>query len=302
MLNWGVEFRQLHSFLVVAEEEHISAAAGRLNLQPPELSSRIKSLEKELGWELLDWGAEPMSLTRAGRIVAWEGRKLMRQVELARERMRREIDGDVLRVGYAPALAHRFLGVAMERFVERHPGFRVELADADREEMLHALQDGSMDLVVEVAGPDPGVDWVPLVQRDWHVAVPDQHALSGKTFVSPADLDGERLLLFSKAENPGYWEKLMNYFREHRIEANVAGEFDGRSGMLTALEAGMGVALVVSGELMEKHTAGRVLVKRLEPAPETLRVGVGTVADRNLDPWVLEFVEELKSAASENRG
>ena len=120
-----MEFRQLHSFLVVAEEEHISAAAGRLNLQPPELSSRIKSLEKELGWELLDRGAEPMSLTRAGRIVAWEGRKLMRQVELARERMRREIDGDVLQ--YEARTARGLLYDAFE--LRKHSGKPNELVN-----------------------------------------------------------------------------------------------------------------------------------------------------------------------------
>lgn len=294
-----MELRQLESFLMVAEEEDFAAAARRLRISQPALSDQVTSLEKELGWELLERGAPSVHLTRAGKVVAWEGRKLMRHVEQARERMTREIDGKILRVGYAPSLDHWFLGGAMERFVARHSGLRVELADATREEMLQALREGSMNLVVDVVGDDPEVEWVPLEEHEWLVVVPRSHRLARSWDISPADLDGERLLLHSKAEYPGYWRQVMDYFEEHGIHANVAGEFDGRASLLTALEAGLGVAMVVSGDQMEKQTGGLVLAKPLSAPAERLRVGVGRSAESTPAPWVVEFVEELRAAAAD---
>lgn len=58
---WGIE-----SFLAVAEEGAISAAARRLGVSPSAISQQITGLEAALGAILLDRSARPMSLTPAG--------------------------------------------------------------------------------------------------------------------------------------------------------------------------------------------------------------------------------------------
>jgi DNA-binding transcriptional LysR family regulator len=45
----NIEIKDLHCFVVVAEEQSFSKAAIRLNVAHPALSLRIKDLEKNLG-------------------------------------------------------------------------------------------------------------------------------------------------------------------------------------------------------------------------------------------------------------
>ena len=60
---WGIE-----SFLAVAEEGAISAAARRLGVSPSAISQQITGIEAALGAVLLDRSSRPMVLTPAGQM------------------------------------------------------------------------------------------------------------------------------------------------------------------------------------------------------------------------------------------
>ena len=57
---------EIHSFLVLAEELHITRAAQRLYLSPGGLSRRITHLERALGAPLVHRTTRTVTLTRYG--------------------------------------------------------------------------------------------------------------------------------------------------------------------------------------------------------------------------------------------
>ena len=295
-----MELRQLRYFLAVAEEMNISAAARRMHMTQPALSRHIRGLEEDLGLTLIKRGARSISLTREGEVVAREGKKVLRSVEASLERMRLEIDGSTLRVGFAPSLAKGFLGLALDRFAQIHPEVRIELLDRTSVEMEAGIVDGSLDVMVSARNEEAeGVRWEVLEKDDWRVVLSRRHPLAKKQVLAAGDLDGERLLHFSKADYPGYWRAVTSYFGEQGINAKVAGQFDGATSLMTALEGGLGVALVAAASNME---ASELLVGLpIEPAPERLCVAVGLPAKGAVPPQVEVFVEELKRAGRESR-
>ncbi|MGJ8724235.1 MAG: LysR family transcriptional regulator [Roseibacillus sp.] len=280
-------------FVEVAERGNISEAARVLNITQPALSRQVRSFEDEMGWELLVRGGKSVALTRAGKTVMREGRRILKAVEAGESRMRREVEGAELRIGFAPSLASGIIEKAMAVFCQLHPTVKVHLHDSTTEEMWQGLRQGSLDLILEVATREAEIRWEVLKQKNFRIAVPAGHRFEKKRKIKAGDLEGERLILLSRTDYPGYWAQVTDYFSTHGLNAKVAGEFDGISSLRMGLQAGMGLAFVADGSALPKP----IRVIKLDPEPEPLCVGVGWLATRTLAAWEEVFVEELKRAA-----
>jgi DNA-binding transcriptional LysR family regulator len=68
-----MELRHLRYFVTVAEELHITRAAARLHIAQQALSTQIRNLEMELGFDLLLRESKGVTLTAAGPVF-WKGR------------------------------------------------------------------------------------------------------------------------------------------------------------------------------------------------------------------------------------
>ncbi|MCW1884558.1 LysR family transcriptional regulator [Luteolibacter flavescens] len=291
-----MELRQVQLFLAAAEEGSITAAARKMNLTQPALSRQIKALEEELDVELFTRGAHSVALTAAGRVLVEEGRKLVERAERVVKMVRAESAGEPLRIGYAPSLAGPLLGLALERFSQVHPRARVQLHDCSSAEMREGLLSGKFDVVVTVPweGDAGAVQWTQVRQHPMRLAAPMSHPFAGRDRVKLSELNGQRLLLFSRTDYPEYWQGVTRLFRDHGIDAKVAGEFDGVTSLGSAVEAGLGVALIAAGSRIE-----RVAVLALDPEPEPVCVSAGVAAGKETSPVTAVFVAELRAVAAE---
>lgn len=293
----GVELRQLRYFVAVAEEANISRAAQKIFLTQPALSRQIKALEEEIGQCLLERHAHSIRLTPAGEALLREARELLQRADAVRERVRAAGQTVRLRVGYAPSLAGGLLSAAVENFTQKHPAARVELFDLSSKELLAGLENETLDVALTVGQPDRtrGLDWTPLVRAPWRLAVNHRHPLARRAQVSPEEVARERLLVFCQRDYPEYWNFITEWLREHGRRAGIAGEYDGVSSLLAAVESSLGVALVVTGTA--RLIPGRVRLKALSPAPEPLCIAAGHRAGRTAEKPLGVFIEELRNAA-----
>lgn len=85
---------QLHYFVTVAEEQNVGRAAERLCVAQPPLSRQIRSLENELGVPLFQRTSRGMRLLPNGAKFLVHARRILAEVDVAREAMRpAEVDG-----------------------------------------------------------------------------------------------------------------------------------------------------------------------------------------------------------------
>lgn len=292
-----MELRQLRYFVAVAETGNISRAAQKLFLTQPALSRQIKALEEELGQCFLERQAHSIRLTRAGEALLHVARDLLQRADALPERIRAAGQSVRLRVGYAPSLASGLLAVAVEQFKQIHPAAGVELFDLATREMLAGLEDDTLDVALTVGQEreSRGLKWTPLLRTPWQLAVHRQHPLARRTRVTSSEVAREPLLVFCRRDYPEYWDIVTGWLREHRQRPAIAGEHDGVTSLLAAVESGLGVALVTTSTA--RFVPERLRLKTLAAAPKPLCIAAGCRASRAAEKPLAVFIEELRHAA-----
>src|ERR671916_600289 len=102
-----MELRHLRYFVTVATELHFGRAAELLFISQPALSQQIRSLEGELGLQLLERDRRGVRLTPEGAAFLAEARAVVQQADRAAAVARALSEGASgrLRIGYVRTMA-----------------------------------------------------------------------------------------------------------------------------------------------------------------------------------------------------
>lgn len=138
----------------IAEEQSFSKAAARLYVAQPSLSQAIQQLERDLGVTLFNRGARAVTLTPPGeRYLRWATMVLHSE-----KKMRSDIttQGGLrkLTVGSSPYRCRTLLPPILQEFCRMAPGCQVAVKEAPHEKLSAMLDEGTLDLLVEM--PQPG--------------------------------------------------------------------------------------------------------------------------------------------------
>jgi DNA-binding transcriptional LysR family regulator len=294
-----MELRHLRYFVVVAEEQNVTRAAARLNVSQPPLSRQIRDLEEELGVELFRRTAKSLALTEAGKLFLIETRAVLLRVDQAIEAVRALVSHHrgVVRVGYAPSLTVRILPTTLATFEHAHPGVRVALHDLSSEECIEQLGSGKIDLALTVRPKKSrmrGLVFEKLASYPFCCAVCTSHPLARRRSVSLRELKSERFILYSRKDFPEYYEELKALFRPFGFEPRVGEEYDGATGLIAAVEAGQGIAIVTSSLAC---LAGQ-RIKFLALKPVQASVAVGALMPEENSKFAQGFVAAAKLAVT----
>jgi DNA-binding transcriptional LysR family regulator len=158
----------LRVFLRTCTEGSMTAAAHRLHLTLAAVSARIRSLERNLGVELLSRHARGVAPTAAGRVLAAHAQTVLQELDAIQRAFAapRANDAGLLLLANSSAIA-RPLGSFLADVLLGHPTLRVEVRESPSDVTVNALRAGMADLGIisdaadtagletDVLGPDP---------------------------------------------------------------------------------------------------------------------------------------------------
>ena len=264
-----MELRHLRYFVAVAGEENVSRAALKLHVSQPGISRQIRDLEAEIGFQLFERSAKAVRLTAAGKVFFDEARAVLRRADEAVDKARAVSGGTSgeINVGYAPSLTVQILPAALRKFQDRFPNGRVALHDLSTEEMLEQLGGKKLDVALTVRPPAKqlrGLEFVELARYAMCVAVAPKHPLAKRKAVSLGQISREPLIAYSRKDYPEYHEMLGKLFAPVGRRPRIAGEHDGATSLIAAVESGRGLALVP--ECLACMVGARLKLLPLRPA------------------------------------
>ena len=250
-----MELYQLRTFVVVAEEGHLTRAAGRMHVSQPAVSGQIKALEQEFDVRLFERSASGMALTVAGReLLAHAQRVLAAADEL--KRTARQLTGEVagvLRIGTVSNPAAIRLGDLLAATIERHPKLELELQHEVSGAALEGVREGRLDASFYF-GDEPGRGVFALKLREPVYCVAAPAAWADR--IAKADWADIATMPWILAPAISTHSRLViRLFEEHGIEPPQSRiEADTESLIETLVVSGVGVSLLRE-ELAKEHAA-----------------------------------------------
>jgi DNA-binding transcriptional LysR family regulator len=162
-----MNLRQLRYFTAIADERSFTRAAEQLLVAQPSLSQQIRSLEAELGGQLLERLPTGVRLTAAGQAFLPEARAAVRHADRAAQQARSALglQAGELEVATVTSVAFCLLPPAFELWRERHPETTIALREySHRRTLDDAVRQGVGDIAV---GPVPSQWRGPVVALGW---------------------------------------------------------------------------------------------------------------------------------------
>lgn len=145
---------QLRIFLAVAAHQHVTRAAGALNLTQSAVSASIAALEARHDVRLFDRVGRGIQITEAGRLFVPEAEAILARAEAA-ELVLADLSGHAtgrIRVHASQTVASYWLPQRLVRLREAYPRIRLELTVGNTAQVGLAVAEGVADVgVVEGA-------------------------------------------------------------------------------------------------------------------------------------------------------
>ena len=259
---------QLEGFVAAARERSVTEAARALFITQPALTSRLNTLERRLGSQLLVRRRSGVELTEAGRAflpfaeravdAVAEGRRLVDALGRG--------EGGQLALGASPAVSTYALPALLHRFTESHPGLQLIVRTGHSEEVLELVKRGEVELGLTRLLRDPAIESTTLWEDELVLVVHEGHRFVESGWARLEQLGEEQFVLFDRSSS--YHELTSALFREAGIAPRGLMELDNIDSAKKMVEQGLGIALLPQIAVATELADGRLhRIRIVEQAP-----------------------------------
>ena len=147
---------QLECFAEVASTLNFSQAANNLHVSQPTVSHQIKSLEDELGCQLLVRSTRSVTLTEEGFALIGYAHDILELSERARRRVAgaEVVSAKTLRIGVNDGIEAQALSPVLADLRRRDEGFDPVIRMGPHSALSEMVEDGRLDVVMEYRDPE----------------------------------------------------------------------------------------------------------------------------------------------------
>ncbi|MDC0610823.1 LysR family transcriptional regulator [Vibrio sp.] len=229
-------FEQLKTFLRVVKLGGIRKAALEMNITQPAISTRITTLEEELGVLLLNRQKSGVTPTKEGLLLMAHAEKIEANIAQIKTDLTPtdEVVG-VLRIGVAETIARSWLSGFLADIRKTYPKLVVELSVDVSHNLRELLLNKQMDMVV-LMGPLPEGNvenlMLPPFELAWYCA----------SSIDVCDIQSYPIISFPRLSRP--YQELMSELLERYGDTGQIFSSTTLSTSLEMVSSGIGVGIV----------------------------------------------------------
>lgn len=292
-----MDLRQLATFRLLATTLNFHQAAERLGYVQSTVSAQIQAIEVEIGAQLFDRLGRRITLTNAGQRLLPYAEQMLKVAEEARQALAepQEHTG-TLTIGATETLCIYRLPAVLHQFRISYPLVRILFYPSPFSALRGLVTDGQVDLAFLMEEPitSARLHAEPLLPEPVHLVASPDHPFAQQSVISPADLEGETLLLT---------EAGCTYRTQFQHQLSVAGvqpttmlEFDSIEAIKQCAQVGMGIAVLPAIAVTTEISQRKLVTLPWSGKPISLTTQVIWHKQKWLSPTLRAFFHVTRQA------
>lgn len=240
-----MDVKQLRYFVAVVNERGFSGAAIKLHLSQPSLSKAIRTLEEQIGFQLLERTTKRVDLTESGRVFYQRALHILAEMDIFEKEVNEvKVAGSgEVRLGMIESVKNwipNVLGWYREEYPDMHVVLKEVLGRTDIEQALRNYE-VHICLTNEFIN-EPDIVTAPLYKENLVLVMNAQHPLAHRVDIELAHLEEEPFIITSK----GFQTRvnIIEAFKEADVSMNICYDADRFETILTLVEAGIGISII----------------------------------------------------------
>ena len=261
-----IENFRIRVFRAVAQHLNFSRAAEELLLTQPAVTQQIKALEDELGVPLFERGGGHIALSTGGKALLPYAEKMKALSDEATEAVASSFGqrAGELKLGASQTISQYLLPNFIAAFRRANPKVTITARGGNSDHVLEALLAGDIHLGL-IEGPERRKDIhiEPFLEDHMVLVVPAAHEWANNE-VAVEDLKGQPLLMreFGSGSRRVVEQALTSAGLKTK-GLTVSMELDSTEGLLSAVEAGLGVTFVSRWAVRNQLALGTLKLARV---------------------------------------
>ena len=242
-----MDLHRLRIFLAAADELSFRQTAVLMGVGQPVISRQVAALEDELGVTLFERKSTGARLTEAGRVFLADARRIVADVDRAREVVTSVAHGTAgrLRLAICEDATTPTLASILSAFRKHCPTTDLDLFELPSAMQPSALRRGEIDTGLLLPPvQDHGLQLDEVWHDEWLVAMRSDHRLADLEIVPLCALAGEDFITAHPQFGPGCHAQSEALFRAEGINPRIVARAFRRLTMAMLVRSGAGVTLV----------------------------------------------------------
>ncbi len=281
-----MDLNQIRCFLALAECLNFTKAAENCGVSQPTMSRAIKSLESELGGELIRRERGATHLTELGRIVkpGLERALAMTEAVKAEAQDFSGMSSGTLKLGVMCTIGPSRLIPIISHLTRNVPQLNIELLEAAGDDIIESLTNGEIDVALVGMPKYPDlVSIAPLYSERYVVVFPAGHRFEKMAQVPVTELHEEPYVERLNCEYVAHYTEFSGPFV---VNLDVRYKSEHEDWIQAMISAGMGCACMPEFMIFLPELLSRPLVE-----PQVQRtICIATMHGRQQSPAIDLFV------------
>lgn len=258
-----MESKKLEALLMAVDLGSFTKAAEVLGYTQSGLTHMMNSLEKEVGFTLLERGRSGVRLTEEGERIAPAVREFL-QANARLDSVIEQVASsrtEIIRVSAYASIAMHWLPGIIQRFREECPDVDVDIRMADHVDVPYELlAQGKMDAILVSPQDEGQYEWVHLADDPMFAVLPRDFDTQGMTAFPLAAFEARDFIMPSK----GFDKDIMRIFNRIGVKPHILPTWVDDPTVISMVSHGLGVSMMT--ELTVRGRTDGVKLLPVEPA------------------------------------